>query len=739
MTEHIYIEKIKSGKDVRREEKEEYIKTLTFNSNKIIINDKSFNMNKFSKDFDEIISNNHNLYVYLDFQDLGRSESLVEKDYKDIYDQSIKNIDQVFGVERIILHSSKMFRIDNKTKMLKAFLIYSENTSSDKYLDNQKSVKKNISLMSNLPAWNFKDLISSINQMQLYKTLYIDLFSNNSKNKISNFIETARNDKVFGVGIIKKTTKDTKGIGQKYTINSFKIEPEFSSYKEKICFKFNVVTNVFVTTTSTSVFSNIKTYNNKTVQMAILGDVNKIPNYYDKKSITFNVKKFDDSKFHLYCSSIDILKNNPFTKVLTANIEKTLSILENESFYKNNIKKSLTIGFVYEEHLDSKIDEYIYYFNEMLINDAKWIDQKNIKIELIKLEKNLEIINTINTLKSYNCDAFICLTDIDIFSEDYNESENINDYYKNIKNYILNQNLEKKETLITQGLIVVSDKEVLEENEDYEQDTNKSLKDKKKATFEDKIKTSFYELCTKYIFYNNLIQLNSSVEDGNFYIMSFNAPKNLACLVEIKVKNSSIEIINKELFKTDAKNGNEFKKDPQLISWLSQKITNYKEVLDRIKSYDDFVIYDIKENSFLLCSNEQTYLLSDNEYSLRKDLILTHRAGKTYPKKKKDGTEEQKESLIIMPLLIPLYNIPKSTDRQIYLFNLNDERYYFVGNDLKKTSEHPQSPLVKMYFNENNEHLLNFYFKFITCNVVRNSLNTKTTLLEKFSKIHMVN
>jgi hypothetical protein len=70
---------------------------------------------------------------------------------------------------------------------------------------------------------------------------------------------------------------------------------------------------------------------------------------------------------------------------------------------------------------------------------------------------------------------------------------------------------------------------------------------------------------------------------------------------------------------------------------------------------------------------------------------------------------------------------------------LNNEKFYFVGNDLKKTSEHPQSPLVKMYFNENNDQLLDLYFKLITCNVVRNSLNTKTTLLEKFSKIHMVN
>lgn len=58
---------------------------------------------------------------------------------------------------------------------------------------------------------------------------------------------------------------------------------------------------------------------------------------------------------------------------------------------------------------------------------------------------------------------------------------------------------------------------------------------------------------------------------------------------------------------------------------------------------------------------------------------------------------------------------------------------------MKKTLEHPQSPLVKMYLNENNPSLLDLYFSVITANVVRNGLNTKTTLLEKFSKLHMVN
>lgn len=734
MTKHIYLEKIINGKAITKEEKEDYIKTLTFNSNKIIINDKNFNMNQFSNNFDIIISNKSNLYVYLDYQNIDNINHLVENDYKEIYKQSIKNIDNVFGKERIILHSSKMHRIGDKSKIIKAFLIYSENTSFDNYINNQKNIKTSVALLNNLKPWDYKNSITIINQMQLYKTLYIDLFSKTSHNKISNFIETAKNEKVFGVGIIKKTTQDTKRGGDKYTINSFKIEPEFLSYKENICFKFNIVTNVFSTQKTTTTFSQICVHNKTKVQMAILGDVIKIPNHFDKKAITFNIKKFDESKFNLYCSSIDVLKNNSLTNVLTSNIETILPILENEHFYENNIKNSITIGFVYEEHLEPKIPEYKYYFNQMLKNDAKWIDLNKIKIEFIKIKQNLEVIEIIEVLKSYHCDGFICLTDIDIYSEDYDETEERYDYYKNIKNYILNRNLENKETLITQGLIVVSDKEILENDE---KENNKSSKDNKKATFEDKIKTSFYELCTKYIFYNNTINLSSKVGNGNFYIISFNSKKNLASLVEIEVKNSIIKIIHKELFKTLAKNGTEFKKDIDLNTWLSQKVTNHKIILDKINSYDDFVIYDKNENNFLLCSSEQTYLLSDNEYSLRKDLILTHKAGKVSRTKKKDGSEQ--ESVFIMSVLLPLYNIPKSTDRQIYLFNLNNEIFYFVGNDLKKTLEHPQSPLVKIYFNENNENLKDLYFKLITCNVVRNSLNTKTTLLEKFSKIHMVN
>lgn len=85
------------------------------------------------------------------------------------------------------------------------------------------------------------------------------------------------------------------------------------------------------------------------------------------------------------------------------------------------------------------------------------------------------------------------------------------------------------------------------------------------------------------------------------------------------------------------------------------------------------------------------------------------------------------------------YNIPQSSDRQIHVFDMDNESFYFVGNDLNKTLKHMQTQLVKMYFSENSNTLSDIFFKLMTCNVVRNGLNAKTTLLEKFSKIPMIN
>lgn len=150
----------------------------------------------------------------------------------------------------------------------------------------------------------------------------------------------------------------------------------------------------------------------------------------------------------------------------------------------------------------------------------------------------------------------------------------------------------------------------------------------------------------------------------------------------------------------------------------------------QLSSYKDFMIYDIRENNFLLCSSENTYLLSDNEFAQRKELILKHKAGRI---------NNGKESVYIMASLMPLYNIPQASDRQIHVFDMDNESFYFVGNDLSKKSEHMQTQLVKMYFSENSNTLSDIFFKLMTCNVVRNGLNAKTTLLEKFSKIPMIN
>lgn len=742
MTTHKYIENIKNNSPIKKEDKESYIKTLEFNSNKIIIDNNNFNMNRFSEDFNIITTKTNNLYVYLYYQDLNGQKLSTSNDYYTIYNNSINNINNIFSANRIILHSSTMFTIDDGNKILKSFLIYDSDFNFNKYYNEQQNVKNKIALINNLQPWDFRKLISSINQMQLYKTLYSELFTNNLSNKISSFFQSTKNDKIHSIGIIKKTKNNQNGTESKHTINVFKIEPEFLYHKDNIIFNFTIVTKVFIAQHNVhnqTTYVDISIYNKNHVQIAILGDVIKIPNYFDKKSITFNINKFDDSKFNLYCSSIDILKKYSLTtlstRVLTTHVNNVLPILENETFYKNNIKKTLEIGLVYEEHIENKILEYSYYIHQKM--DKKEIIDINYNIKLIKLQQNSNITDIVNQLNSSQCDCFICLTDIDIYSDDENNNvNNTYDYYKEIKNYILNQNLVNKQSLITQGLIITSDTKQHDESDD---ENNDVIKENKNDNFNSKIKTAFYELCTKYIFYNNNIYLNSTLKDGHFYIISFNAPNNLASLIEIKTNNNIAKIINKELIKINSKNGNEFKKDSQLINYLSKKINNYTEILNKIKSYDDFVVYDVNESNFILCSSQQTYLLSDNEFAFRKNLILNSNIGKTYTKKNKNGIIETKQSVFVMAPLIPLYNIPASTDRQIYLFEINNELYYFVGNEMKKTLEHPQSPLVKMYLSENNDNLLDFYFKLITCNVVRNSLNTKTTLIEKFSKIHMIN
>lgn len=734
MIDHAYITKIKNGKPVTKDEKIDYINTLIFDSNKIILNNNDFNMTQFLKGFNEIIGDTKNLYVYLDFQVMNPMEETSEQHYKNIYNQSIKNISNIFGNDYIILHSSRLTKMKDKAYAIKTFLIYCEN-SSNNYNKNQNEIINKIELINNLLPWDFRALIALTHQMELYRALYSDLFNNIPTNRISNFLENTRTDKVYGVGIIKKTTKDKKGTGDKYTINSFKIEPEFKHYKEKITFKFNIITKVFVTKEKSASLSEVKIYNNQTVQMAILGEVDSIPNYYDKKSITFNVHDFDNSKFHFYCLGIDILKKNKFSSIIKGNIEKSFPILENEDFYKNNIQKKITIGLVFEEHLKNKIDEYIFYFNEMLINKSLWTNSDNVDIKHIQIEKNLDQKKLIDRLELANCDGFICLTDID----DYNEEKQItddaailNDYYKTIKNYSLNQNLENKKPFITQGLIVPNP----QVNQDEHNITDEEVK---QDNFKDKIKTAFYELCTKYIFYNNQIKLTSYFEENNYLIISFNAPSKLCSCIEIQVKDKNIEIVSKELLNISSKTGNDFKKDDKLINWLSKKIENPNNLLKEVSSYEDFIIYDLREKNFLLCSSNQTYLLSDNDYLLRKELILKHRTGKTYERKNKQKEIVVKESIAIMSLLMPLYNVSKTMPSQIFLFEINNEQYYFVGNEMKKTLEHPQSPLVKMYFNEENKNLLELYFSVITANVVRNGLNTKTTLFEKFSKLHMVN
>ena len=748
MTNHIYLDKIKSGSKITKEIKEDYIKTLTFNSNKIILNSKNFDENQFLHDFNIISSDSNKLYVYLDLQDSKSSNSSKDNVDKLFHEQSIKNIDSIFGDNRIILNSSRMFEISVKNgeknepiNFCKAYLIYSECNEveqTERYKDNQRLTRDKIEKVSNITLWSFKNLITYINQMQLYKCLYIGLFAKNSQHRISNFTEVSGNKQIFNVGIIRKEVTGSKTFGRPhYLMDSFKIEKIYNksrAVKDPICFKFSIETTKPVIKEAAPVFSQLCTFADTTVQMAILGKVDSIKNFNAKKSITFNIKEFDNSRFNLYCMGVDILKSNPHTSVLTARLKETHPILENESFYENNIKMNLTIGLVYESHLNSYVHEFKKCMIDILEKKASWIKTKNIQIKPIEIAQNLEITKTVDLLKSHGCDGFICLTDIEDYMDNESGGSGKHDYYKEIKNYSLKQNLENKEPLITQGLIIGDGYKGDEDDGDEVNVGAKpqkgKLKKKIEEKIEEKIKVSFCELCTKYIFYNNIIHLRSTVGSGQYCVMSFSSEKKLASIVEIITNNQTVTIVNKDLFEINSKNFQELLENTDFIEWLTKKNKVPEDVSKQLSSYKDFMIYDIRENNFLLCSSENTYLLSDNEFAQRKELILKHKAGRI---------NNGKESVYIMASLMPLYNIPQASDRQIHVFDMDNESFYFVGNDLSKKSEHMQTQLVKMYFSENSNTLSDIFFKLMTCNVVRNGLNAKTTLLEKFSKIPMIN
>lgn len=731
MTENTYLQKIKTGVIVKADVKSDYLNTLTFDSNKFILKINNFNMNQLNKDLKSIIKKATNLYVYLDFQNFKTEKKLSDQDYINSYNQSISNINALFGDERIILQSSKLIQINNKTTAVKAFLIYCD-LPKNNYVNNQEEFLRKIILINGLKDWEYRSLIEVTHQMQLYKTLYESMFIDMPNNKLLNFVNNEKNRSVHGVGLIKKTRKNQKNNEDTYTINNFKIEPEYKECKKDITFKFYIVTNVFETKETTPVLSAIKLFSNNPVQMAILGETKSIRNLYDKKAISFDVYKFDDSKFNLYCSSINILKENEFTHLLTSKIVGSYPIQENDVFYKNNIDKKLTIGMVFENHLKDKIKDYEDEFNQTLQEKLTWASPDDIKINPIQINQNLTKEELIEQLNQANCDCYLCITDID----DYDTENSKKDYYKILKQYNVEQNFANKKPFITQGIIVPSD-----QTEEIEIDDDQD-KEVKKEVFKAKIKTAFYELCTKYIFYSNEIKLTSPMKENDYLIISFDSEHKLCSCVQIKTKDEIIKIIDKKLIQLTTKRSKKFKEDINLINHLSNIINheNIEEFLKKISSYDDFIIYDLTEKNFLLCSNNNTYILSDNEYNLRIGLIKEHKKGKITTKKNKKGEVFESESKFIMSLALPLYNITKKAKmNKVFLFELNNEKHYFVSNDLTKSAEYPQSPLVKMSLSANNPDLLELYFLVITSNVVRNGLNSKTTLFEKFSRLHMVN
>lgn len=711
MNKHIYEEKIINCSKITKEEKQDYINNLVFNSNKIMLKNK-IDLNQFYEDFNSIIFNTKKLYVYLNMQDCENSNI----DYMQHYYNAIKDINIIFGEKNVILQNTRFFTL-NKKKIIRCFLVYCEDSNIKEIFEQDQLKVKNELCEFNLTIWNIRSLLSQIHQMNLYKMLYFDLFKDITEKKISHFIDAQKNGLQNNIGIIKNEKKNENFI--QYHINQFNIIYDNTSFPDSpITFTFNIITKVFRLSDKSVILTNINLYDdNHLTQMVILENVIPIKNKYDKKSISFNVNKYQYSKFYLYCMCIDIFKKDNSIIIINGRLVDSKPICENEQFFKRNIDKKLNIGFVYEVHLENKIDEYKTDFYNMLYKELKWRYPDNIDLIDIRLDENLEINSIVEILNNSRCDCFICLTDVYNYEE--NKDLEINDYYKKIKNFILQQKFKNEKPLIVQGIIINSEENNEDENEE---DENKN--------FKDKIKISFFDLCSKYIFYNNELKFNSSFEESSYALIAFDSKNKLCSFIKFSTHNKVINIEQKELCSVCSENAKELKDDIVLKDFLSKKIDNYFDFLKKVTLYDDFIIYDFKEKTFLLSSKNKLYLLSDDRFSLREEYILNYRKGR-----KNKG----KESKFIMSPLMPLYNISRSFDSQIFIFELNNEKYYLVANDKNKCKEHPQSPLTKIYMNKSNDRLMDLYFKGINLNIIRNNLNAKITLFEKFSTIHMIN
>lgn len=811
------------------EEKLNYIKSLTFNSNHFKLK-KTFNNEFyiFKNDFENIIFSENNLFIHLSIVDNPIVEKTKNNDKSDENNYMVKlnkalieELDNVFEDERIILKSSRIYSLKDMSKSYRFYLIHASASHQESHIDKQKKNLSFISLNKEELNKNFtlNEIYTELQIMNMYRSIYYELLKKDQSSKIQNFVETNRKkNKTSHLGFFKTSIKYNKGNlnGEIFTIHVPEINKIFGTNE----YNFHIKTLKYFIPQGKVKITNMQLLNNELVKISIIPEVIKFNNFKDKDSITFSQADFNQSKFNLYCEILSLLEKNPYIENCKSKLEETFTIKENINFYRDNIIKPIKIGFIYEENL-TKEAEITFNLLKLELEDKinannkiipSIVDKSMVIFNEIKIKENQDIMSTLETLDKSGCDGFICFNDI---ADYYNRSDdkytliqtNIVDYYSEIKKEAIKRIQQNgKNIFVTQGIQPNKLRNIYKLKKDDLDEVLIEGDKEKKADLKNKIKVTFQELLTKIIFYSGKVKMKSSLEEGTYGLISFKASSKLLSFIKIQTKDDLISILEKDIRDIkETERATQMRKNENIINFLASKLkqNNYyikREILSEIKEYDQFIIYDFNHQNFMICTDEETYLLSDEDYEYRKHLLSKkiNVVKKTNEQNLKESINEakkirddinkaspssylsqlnivnlndlisfkehleqnQKENDIFIKKLdtsikkyrenntykdsfmapsIPLYNISENFLEQIFLFNINNNYFYFTAQDRKKTQTHKHSRLLKIYFNENNSELKKFYFSATNNNLVRNGLNAKSTIWEKISRMLIEN
>lgn len=615
-------------------EKMDYVKSLTFNTNIFEVSLKFDGFFHFKKDFETILQKNSPLLVYLSVIEnnlIGKKEH--ERNIA-MNEKFIEDVDSVFGKERIILKSSKIISNDKAKLAFKIYLVNAESFSKEKYEDKQKNVISILQQKSSIfkETYIINDLFRNMHMIELYREIFLDLFKGNNTRKFQNFIETnKKQDKISTLGFLKGVSQTKDGTGEIYTLFVPEIN-QIYGYKNKEAFKFKVKTTKYYLPNGTTKTSYLKRLNDTApIEINILSQTKKIDNFTDKAAISFSQKEFKDYKYHLYCEILKTLEKSTFVKNVKTSVSGTCDIKETLNFYNNNINKDIVIGFVYEDNLKNDALKTLKLLENSITSEQ--LISKKVEIIPIPIVVNQSIDITIKTLENFNADAFICFTDIGDYKCFYDSQYILRnnqdiDYYNLVKSHSLFKIKNGEKAIITQGILSNNLRNIYQNIKDRNADEDGVIYDDKESQtdIKNKIKTTIQETLSKIIFSQESFKIEGMKDNGTYALVSFNAEKKLLSFIKIATQNNIVEVLERNITSTqESEHGSKFRDNDRVTSWLMdrlQKNNGYiKDILSQIKSYNQFLIYDYTYDNFLICTDEDTYILSDEDYDFRLELL----------------------------------------------------------------------------------------------------------------------